>query len=200
MDHRVVGEVEPVLDPQRVLEHVGGVEHHRAPAAEPPLAVLALVAVPVLHRHDDPQVAHLVLRPAVHDPGGVVVVDQVDDVVADDVERRAVRAQDRVEPLRERLAPDAAVAGLHVVHEQRDHGGHVAAVERERVPRRELADLLVGLEPRESVGNVPASMVSSMRVSLLRLALARATAGGSARGNDLTQGRQRHLAHGRRRR
>ena len=76
----------------------------------------------------------------------VVLVDEVDDVVADEVEGDAVRAQDRVEPLGQRLAAHPAVAGGDVVDEQGGQVGDVAAVEGERVPGGELADLLARLQ------------------------------------------------------
>src|ERR1700722_14870518 len=87
---RVVGEVEPAVDLERALGDVGRVERVGPPAPEVPVAVLAFVAVLVDDRHDHPEVAGLVLRPAVERAGGVVVVDEVDDVVADEVERGRV--------------------------------------------------------------------------------------------------------------
>src|SRR3954447_4324236 len=82
IEHGGVRKVEAILNLQRVLEDVGGVEHHRLATLERPFAVAPLVTIPVLHRHHHPQLAHFVLGPAVHDAGRVVVVDEVDDVVA----------------------------------------------------------------------------------------------------------------------
>src|SRR5699024_6104357 len=55
-DERVAREVEAVLHSQRVLQHVGGVEGDGLAAAEIPCAVTPLVTVPVLQRHDHPQI------------------------------------------------------------------------------------------------------------------------------------------------
>ena len=73
-------------------------------------------------------------------PCGVVGVVEVDDVVADEVDRRP---HPRIVFVNHRFSASRPVSSrptLHVGHEEVDEGVHVPRVERERVPVRELAN------------------------------------------------------------
>jgi hypothetical protein len=82
--------VEPAFHLQRAFTHVGRIEGMRAPAPEVPPPLPAFIAVVIDEGHDDPQVVDLVLGPAVQGPGGMVLVDEVDDVVPQKVKGRPV--------------------------------------------------------------------------------------------------------------
>ena len=97
--------MEPALHLEWAFAHVGRIEGVGAPTLEVPMPVPALVAVVIDQGHDDPQVADLVLGSAVQRTRGMVVVDEIDDVVAQEVKGRPVGTQDRVEPLGQGFAP-----------------------------------------------------------------------------------------------
>ena len=90
----------------------------------------------------------LVLR--VHDAAGVIQVLELDHVIPDVVGGPGeLHAQRRIEPRAERLST-ARLADLDVLREEPGEGVQVAHVERKRVPRGELTDLLERLEPLDA--------------------------------------------------
>jgi hypothetical protein len=114
----------------------------RTTAPEVPVPVFALVSVIVNDRHDNPEIANLVLRATVDGPRGVVLVQELDDVVADKMKRRSIGTKDRVEPCGQGGPADVPVVGLDVRDEEGHEHVHVTAVEGQGVSGHQLSDLL----------------------------------------------------------
>ena len=149
------------------MEHVGSVEQQMTSADETPPAVAPLVGVVVLDRLHHPLPAHLDLSPARDDPGCVVVVLHIDDVVADEEDRDTEIPQLLRETCPQCLAAHAVAADLHVVDEEADERVQIAGVEGDGIAARQLTDLLVCHEPGDRVcarathGRYPSSRARS---------------------------------------
>ena len=90
------------------------------------------------------------LVPAVDDALRAVLAAELDQVVAGDVRGAGELGPQRlVEPAAERLAAAVVLSDAHVLGEEPAERVEVAHVERQRVARDELPDLLDRLEPLE---------------------------------------------------
>ena len=114
---------------------------------------LAVPCVPADLVYDTGEVlpnAGFVLR-LLDDAGRVVRVLEVDDVVRDEVDRRARHPHGLREPAAERLPPRGVAADAHIRREECHQRLHVARVEGEGVAVRELADLRERLQAVEAL-------------------------------------------------
>ena len=82
----------------------------------------------------------------------MIVVQHVDDVVADEEDRDAEPTQLLGEIGPQCVVADEVPADLHVVDEQADERVEITRVESDGVAARELTDLLVCHEPGDRVG------------------------------------------------
>src|SRR5262249_22960898 len=111
--------------------------------------------------------AVLDLRAAVDNPARAirVVGVEVDEVRTDVQDRDADVSQRLREELLQRGAAARVAADAHVVDEERDEGVEIARVRGDGVPGRELADLLVGEQPRDRARVAHAPRASRTRCS-----------------------------------
>jgi nicotinamidase-related amidase len=131
---------------------LGSVPQQVLPADEVPSAVSAFVPVAILDRLVDPAIAVLDLALAVdHAPGLVVVVVEVDHVVADEEDRDADPPELAVEAGSKSLSTRSVPTDADVVYEEADQRVEISRVERQRVARGQLPDGIAGDEALEVV-------------------------------------------------
>lgn len=110
------------------------------------MPIAPLVAIAVLDGLMDPALAILDLGPAVHHATGVVGALEIDDVVSDEEDRDANFAQLPVEALPQSISTRVCATQLNVFDEECDEPVEIARVQRQRLARCQLADLLIGDE------------------------------------------------------
>ena len=120
------------------------------PTGEEPLVVHPAVVVEVADRHDDPAVADFVFGAAVHGASGGVVVDDLDAVADDLVDRPVEPPHLGLDVLAQDLAALSPAPHVDVRHEQPDPRVEVTTVDGEGVADRQLLDRLVRLDPGQS--------------------------------------------------
>lgn len=142
----------------REISRVGrlgcGVPEQVVPLDEAPSLVGAPVLVSIEDRLAQPRTIALDLAGAVDLAGGVVIVDEVDDVGRHRQDRRADLGEPLGEERLERVSSLGLLADGHVVDEERHERVEVSRVDAEGVASHELSDLFVVEEPAEYLGVV----------------------------------------------
>lgn len=111
-----------------------------ASAHEAPLPVATFVGVLVSHRDDEPTVPVFVLCPTEHRTDGVIGVEEIELMTANQVDAAVEATEDHVIPGLQRFSPTAMPASIDVIDKEVDQRVEVSRVERQGVPRRQLPD------------------------------------------------------------
>src|SRR5512139_52838 len=109
----------PVLERRsRPIKNVVRVPVLFLPPFEVPVPIAADIEIEVDDRHDDPLVAVLVLGTSIGGSGSGIVIDEVDHVAADLVDRSVERPQVRLDEAAQDFAPPAQPPAIDVLDEQ----------------------------------------------------------------------------------
>lgn len=138
-------------DVLRTFEHVGLIEVFVNPAREIPIAVDLLVLVVIPDRGDYPPVSDFVLSSAIHSPSGPLSAEQLDTVTNDVMYGPVEQSQLRRDHPAKSVSTPAMPTEVNVRNEQPKPRVHIAIVDSQRVPYRQLLDLESVLDASDAV-------------------------------------------------